>query len=107
MRKSILAGLIPTVALAVTLTACQDTKARQENDQLRSQVAELQKENTELNTRVDSLTKDNAELKDEKGQPVQSEKMMEIDFQGGRPVRTGDQFGLGRMADHEEKTTTK
>ena len=65
MRKSILAGLIPTVALALTLTACQDTKARQENDQLRSQVAELQKENTELNSRVDSLTKDNAELKDQ------------------------------------------
>jgi regulator of replication initiation timing len=65
MRKGILAGLIPTLALAVTLTACQDTKARQENDQLRSQVAELQKENNELNSRVDSLTKDNAALKDE------------------------------------------
>ena len=47
------------------------------------------------------------ELKDEKGQPVQSEKMMEIDFQSGRPVRTGDQFGLGRTTNREEKTTTK
>jgi hypothetical protein len=36
------------------------------------------------------------ELKDENGRPVQSEKMMEIDFQNHRPVRTGDQFGLGR-----------
>jgi hypothetical protein len=36
------------------------------------------------------------ELKDEEGRPVQSEKMMEIDFQSHRPVRTGDQFGLGR-----------
>ena len=23
--------------------------------------------------------------------------MLEIDFRGGRPVRAGDQFGLGRL----------
>ena len=38
-----------------------------------------------------------AELKDETGRPVQSEKLMEIDFQGGQPVRVGDQFGIGRV----------
>jgi len=38
-----------------------------------------------------------AELKDENGQLVQSEKMMEIDFQDGRPVKVADQFGLGRV----------
>ena len=37
-----------------------------------------------------------AELKDEHGADVQSEKLLEIDFAGGRPVRAGDQFGLGR-----------
>jgi hypothetical protein len=37
------------------------------------------------------------ELKDENGQLVQSEKMMEIDFQDGRPARAADQFGLGRV----------
>jgi hypothetical protein len=37
-----------------------------------------------------------AQLKDEAGRPVQSEKLMEIDFQGGEPVRVGDQFGIGR-----------
>jgi len=37
-----------------------------------------------------------AELRDEQGHDVQSEKLMEIDFAGGTPVRTGDQFGLGR-----------
>ncbi len=36
-------------------------------------------------------------LADEKGGEVHSEKMMEIDFKGGKPVRTGDQFGLGRV----------
>lgn len=38
-----------------------------------------------------------ATLKDEKGGEVHSEKMVEIDFKGGKPVRTGDQFGLGRV----------
>lgn len=35
-------------------------------------------------------------LTDEAGRPVHSEKMVEIVFRGGRPVRSGDQFGLGR-----------
>jgi hypothetical protein len=35
-------------------------------------------------------------LQDEKGREVHSEKMVEIVFKGGAPVRTGDQFGLGR-----------
>jgi DNA-binding beta-propeller fold protein YncE len=37
-----------------------------------------------------------AVLKDEKGGPVQSEKMVEIGWSGGRPVVAGDQFGIGR-----------
>jgi hypothetical protein len=38
-----------------------------------------------------------AQLKDENGAPIMSEKMVEIDFDGDRPVRTGDQFGVGRV----------
>ena len=38
-----------------------------------------------------------AQLKDENGQYVQSEKLMEIDFQNGRAVKAADQFGLGRV----------
>ncbi len=38
-----------------------------------------------------------ATLADEHGAAVQSEKMVEIDFRAGSPVRTGDQFGLGRV----------
>jgi DNA-binding beta-propeller fold protein YncE len=38
-------------------------------------------------------------LSDEKGSPVLSEKMVEIDFEAGKPVRTGDQFGIGRVID--------
>jgi hypothetical protein len=36
-------------------------------------------------------------LSDENGTPVHSEKMVEIHWQNGLPVRTGDQFGLGRV----------
>ncbi|HEX8914466.1 MAG TPA: hypothetical protein VF796_19110 [Humisphaera sp.] len=38
-----------------------------------------------------------AALGDEKGQAVHSEKMVEVQFAGGKVVRTGDQFGLGRV----------
>ena len=38
-----------------------------------------------------------ATLSDEEGRPVHSEKMMEIDFMDGKPLETGDQFGLGRV----------
>ena len=37
-----------------------------------------------------------AALSDEKGRQVQSEKIVEIDFADGKPVRAGDQFGIGR-----------
>ena len=37
-----------------------------------------------------------AQLTDEAGRAVQSEKMLEIDFVGGKPVRAADQFGVGR-----------
>jgi DNA-binding beta-propeller fold protein YncE len=35
-------------------------------------------------------------LRDEKGREVHSEKVVEIVFRDGTPVRTGDQFGVGR-----------
>jgi hypothetical protein len=38
-----------------------------------------------------------AALSDEEARPVHSEKMLEIDFNDGKPVETGDQFGLGRV----------
>jgi DNA-binding beta-propeller fold protein YncE len=39
-----------------------------------------------------------ATLADEHGNPVMSEKVIEIQFEGDEPVRAGDQFGLGRVA---------
>ncbi len=37
-----------------------------------------------------------ATLTDETGRPVHSEKVLEIHFRDGKPVRAGDQFGIGR-----------
>lgn len=39
-----------------------------------------------------------ARLTDEKQRPVQSEKMIELDWTGSRVTRVGDQFGIGRTA---------
>ncbi len=36
-------------------------------------------------------------LEDEQGHHVESEKLLEIDFANGQPIRNGDQFGLGRV----------
>lgn len=38
-----------------------------------------------------------AALADDHGNPVHSEKMVEIDFRDGRPTAVGDQFGVGRV----------
>jgi DNA-binding beta-propeller fold protein YncE len=38
-----------------------------------------------------------ATLRDEEQRDVQSEKLLEIDFDGERPLRAGDQFGVGRV----------
>jgi hypothetical protein len=35
-------------------------------------------------------------LEDETGKHVQSEKLLEVDFANGRPIRAGDQFGIGQ-----------
>lgn len=37
-----------------------------------------------------------AHLTDEEGRAVGSEKMLEIDWQDGQPIRAGNQFGVGR-----------
>lgn len=37
-----------------------------------------------------------AALQDEKGNPVQSEKMVEVHLEGNRVKKAGDQFGIGR-----------
>lgn len=35
-------------------------------------------------------------LRDEEGREVHSEKLLEIDFANGKPIRVGDQFGMGQ-----------
>ena len=43
MRKNTIASLVLALALGLPLIACQDTKARQENEQLKTKVSELEK----------------------------------------------------------------
>jgi regulator of replication initiation timing len=68
MRKNTMAGLLLTAALGLPLIGCEDTKARQENEQLKAHVAELAKDNGDLGNRVDALTQENAALKQENEQ---------------------------------------
>jgi regulator of replication initiation timing len=65
MSKKTLAGLVLAVALGLSLTGCQDTKTREENEQLKAHVLQLQKDSGDLGNRIDVLTKENAELKNE------------------------------------------
>ena len=69
-RKNIWATLGVAVVLSLPLSACKDTKALQENEQLKAQVAELQKENGQVGNDLqtmtaarDALTKENEALK--------------------------------------------
>ena len=62
MRKNGVASLLLAASLGLPLAACQDTKARQENEQLKGQVADLQKQNADLSGRVDALAKENSDL---------------------------------------------
>ena len=60
------AGLVLALAISLSLTACQDTKARQENEQLKAQLSQLEKDNGDLQDHVDALTQENIELKAKK-----------------------------------------
>jgi regulator of replication initiation timing len=62
MRRNTIASVVLALGLGLSMVACEDTKARQDNEQLKAKVAELQKENTDLQSHVDGLTKDNATL---------------------------------------------
>jgi len=56
-RKNTWARLAVAVVLSVPLTACNDTKTQQENEQLKAHVAELQKENGQLGNDLETMTR--------------------------------------------------
>ena len=68
MRKNIMVALLLAAVTSVTLMGCEDTKARQENEQLKTHVAELVNESGDLGNRVDALTQENAALRQENEQ---------------------------------------
>ena len=72
LREKTWAILAVTVALSLPVAACKDTKTLEDNEQLKTQVAELQKENGQLGNDLetttaarDALTKENEKLKAE------------------------------------------
>jgi regulator of replication initiation timing len=68
MHKNVALKLALVGALCLTIIGCEDTKAHQENDQLKARVAELVKENGNLGNNVDALTQENTALKHENEQ---------------------------------------
>ena len=69
-RKNMWVIFAVAVMLSLPLAACKETKTLQENEQLKTQVAELQKQNTQaasdlaaMTTARDALTKENDALK--------------------------------------------
>jgi len=57
MAKFSPAVLAVALALGLTLAACQDTKTRTENEQLKAQVANLQNQINVMGDRVNEVTK--------------------------------------------------
>jgi cell division protein FtsB len=68
MRRNFVVSLLFVLVFVLPMMGCADTKARQENDQLKAQVAGLVKESGDLQNRVDQLTQENATLKQENDQ---------------------------------------
>jgi peptidoglycan hydrolase CwlO-like protein len=64
-RKNTWGRFAVAVVLSLPLTACKDTKTLQANEQLKSQVAELQKEDGQLQNDLEAMTADRDELKKE------------------------------------------
>jgi FtsZ-binding cell division protein ZapB len=56
IRKNTWAIFAVAAALSLPLTACNDTKTLQENEQLKAQVAELQKANGQLGNDLETMT---------------------------------------------------
>jgi regulator of replication initiation timing len=65
MSKHSSVGWVLVGALGLAIVGCQDTKAREENEQLKAHVLQLQKDAGELGNRIDVLTRENGELKEE------------------------------------------
>lgn len=64
-RKSAWASLAMAAGLSLFSTACKDTKTLQENEQLKTQVTDLQKQLGEVGNNLETVTADRDNLKKE------------------------------------------
>jgi peptidoglycan hydrolase CwlO-like protein len=67
-RRNTWASIAVGVVLSLPLAACKDTKTLQENEQLKTQVAQLQKENGQEQNDLDAMTTERDGLKKENEQ---------------------------------------
>ena len=61
-RKNSWVTLAFTALLSIALAACKDTRALQENEQLKAKVAELQKDNGQVGNDLDAMTSSRDDL---------------------------------------------
>jgi peptidoglycan hydrolase CwlO-like protein len=64
-RKTAWASLVMATGLSLFSTACKDTKTLQENEQLKTQVADLQKQVGEMGNNLETVTGERDNLKKE------------------------------------------
>ena len=67
-RRNTWAGIAVAVVLSLPLAARKDTKTLQENEQLKTQVAQLQKESGQVQNDLDAMTTERDDLKKENEQ---------------------------------------
>lgn len=67
-RRNTWASIAVAVVLSLPLAACKDTKTLQENEQLKTQVAQLQKESGQVQNDLDAMTTERDDLKKENEQ---------------------------------------
>jgi len=63
MSKRSLVGFYFALTMGLSLAGCGNSKIRDENEQLKAHILQLQKDTGDLGNRVDVLTKENADLK--------------------------------------------
>ena len=64
-RRTAWASLVMATGLGLFSVSCKDTKALQENEQLKTQVADLQKQVGESGNNLETITADRDNLKKE------------------------------------------
>jgi peptidoglycan hydrolase CwlO-like protein len=86
--KSRVSLLALALCVGLLLNACQDTKTRQENEQLKAQVSDLQKELGSMGNRVDEATKARDDLMKQNVALQEENNRLKGKHGGARPTKS-------------------